>query len=535
MKTFRLIVLGLFLVAGMFLVGGNTFTQDTSPSPGDDPIEIIKNAKTPVNLHSLAGGKVCIPGISDSLVHLRPSQICSWWESVYPPSTFGARYHVDNELLNAVPGLDTCDWLNLHHYWPNGDPGGTVWVHVEDVTITLILTRTTPPYDTMYVEFERSYKDVGSDFVPFAIYPPVECDTLHEVWPYYCHHYHLTGWIDSGLPYGQLSCSDSIDLLEVINPKYGAVKWSIPSSPSEDKPQGKGSSQICGFNSQIPIMAAPQTWRNFRKPVAMIVVHYTGVDSVGTGFLYDNCCLVTAAHVIRSAPAPGNVEIWFGYEDTTPPYQSGDCTPDVWECCSLKVNPDGYDVGVVYIKQKNGKCPGTSGYGIFQISGIGPQQGWGVHIIGHPGGRCKEYSHDDYATVISNGVDPNCDGGAGEWSHGADTEGGSSGSPVIDDAGKIIGVHTAMDGNTPCKNCFVPTASVCNWLLGQKPCPCQGTQPPPPAGWYVQDVAIDIEVLSGPYPQTPTMTQWGMIVLVALIIASAVYIMLRRRRVTVPA
>jgi hypothetical protein len=40
---------------------------------------------------------------------------------------------------------------------------------------------------------------------------------------------------------------------------------------------------------------------------------------------------------------------------------------------------------------------------------------------------------------------------------------------------------------------------------------------------------------SPPYQQTPTLTGWGMIVLAALIVASAVYIMLRKRRVTVAA
>jgi hypothetical protein len=53
--------------------------------------------------------------------------------------------------------------------------------------------------------------------------------------------------------------------------------------------------------------------------------------------------------------------------------------------------------------------------------------------------------------------------------------------------------------------------------------------------WHVEDVAIDIEVTTGPVPRTPTMTQWGVIVLAALIVASAVYIMLRRRRVAVTA
>ena len=37
------------------------------------------------------------------------------------------------------------------------------------------------------------------------------------------------------------------------------------------------------------------------------------------------------------------------------------------------------------------------------------------------------------------------------------------------------------------------------------------------------------------YQQTPTLTQWGLIILVALLIASGVFIMLRRRKAAIPA
>jgi len=229
-------------------------------------------------------------------------------------------------------------------------------------------------------------------------------------------------------------------------------------------------------------------------------------DTCGTGFLYDDCCLVTAGHVIAGViNHPEKVKVWFAYEDITEPYTKGnDCSPDTWDCCDLELNRDGYDVGVVYIKKKNGKYPGQSGYGLLPISSVGPQQGWGAYVIGHPGGRCKEYSHDSYATIISNGTDPSCS--TGEWSHGADTEPISSGSPVFDDAGKVIGIHVGA-GNHPdtCKNCFVPTASVYNWLMQQKPCGC------------IEDV--------------PTLTQWGLIGLMLVLLAIATWVFFWRKKV----
>jgi hypothetical protein len=48
--------------------------------------------------------------------------------------------------------------------------------------------------------------------------------------------------------------------------------------------------------------------------------------------------------------------------------------------------------------------------------------------------------------------------------------------------------------------------------------------------WHVRDVGIDILVFSIPSPDVPTLTQWGVIVLVALLISSAIFIMLRKRR-----
>jgi len=38
-----------------------------------------------------------------------------------------------------------------------------------------------------------------------------------------------------------------------------------------------------------------------------------------------------------------------------------------------------------------------------------------------------------------------------------------------------------------------------------------------------------------PRPQTPALTEWGLIILVALLIASTIFVMLRRRKAAVPA
>lgn len=54
--------------------------------------------------------------------------------------------------------------------------------------------------------------------------------------------------------------------------------------------------------------------------------------------------------------------------------------------------------------------------------------------------------------------------------------------------------------------------------------------------WHVEAVKTDVKIdAHGRIRQQPTLTQWGAIILVALLIASAVFIMLRRRKATMPA
>lgn len=188
----------IVLVAALFVFVG---ALSNSAKAADDPVDLIKNAKTPVYLHSLAGG--------DSLVHENPTMISTWWHSIYPPNTFCHVWHVIDEVDNGIPGLNPSDKLKIEHQ----ETGSWVWVHVEEVTITLILTLEPDHLDTMYVEFENGWTDVGADFVDLAIHPPVVCDTLHEIRPQFCERYHLSSWIDDPLnPDGMLSICDTIDI-----------------------------------------------------------------------------------------------------------------------------------------------------------------------------------------------------------------------------------------------------------------------------------------------------------------------------------
>lgn len=205
----------ILLVAAIFVFVG---TVPQSAKAVDDPVQFIKNAKTPVHFHSMAGGVTCIPGISDSLIHHQANVLGTWWHSIYPPVTFSAFWKVKAQIENGIFGLNTSDKLKIGYYnsYPPGTPGDSLWVHVENVTITLVLERHPTHADTMYVEFERGWNRVDSNFVNFAISnilpQSVVCDTLHEVWPVYSPRYHLSSWTATAPPHDSLRCCDIIDL-----------------------------------------------------------------------------------------------------------------------------------------------------------------------------------------------------------------------------------------------------------------------------------------------------------------------------------
>lgn len=207
-------ILLIVLMAAIFVfVGANKSVKAV-----DDPVEAIKNAKVPVYLHSQAPG--------DELVHELPSMISTWWHAIYPPSAYCSYWHIEDEVDNGDGVLSPSDRFKIRYYdtYPDGTPGDYVWIHVEEVTITLVLETEPGQIETMYVEFENGFTDLGPDFVMGALYEPVVCDTLHEIWPVFCTRYHLHSWIDNGD--GYLSTCDIIDL-ENQEPPNEITDWHV--------------------------------------------------------------------------------------------------------------------------------------------------------------------------------------------------------------------------------------------------------------------------------------------------------------------
>ncbi len=102
----------------------------------------------------------------------------------------------------------------------------------------------------------------------------------------------------------------------------------------------------------------------------------------------------------------------------------------------------------------------TSTYGYMQLRNELPTVGERIYIPQHPGGKGKMLAvtvdNGDYATVYSTNESP-CAGGPGDIGYYADTEGGSSGSPVLAYEDHLV---VALHHCANCPNRGVPIPSI---------------------------------------------------------------------------
>ena len=248
-----------------------------------------------------------------------------------------------------------------------------------------------------------------------------------------------------------------------------------------------GPSVPVGPDNSIAIKNAvvPAGWYALGRAVARVDTP----RECGSGFLINNDCLLTCAHVV-TGQAAGVVKLWFNYEDQTAPFDNHrGCAvardtacvePDVWDAVSVTIlsPPESLDLALIKVAPKNGQTPGQV-YGRLTVNFREPVLNEKVFVIGHPEGGCKEWSSDADAKVIAVN-DGDC--GAGYFSHGADTRSGSSGSPVFATDGCVIGMHCAGIASVP-KNCAVKMTAIrsrveaqgCTFIQCDRPVPVSPT------------------------------------------------------------
>lgn len=178
--------------------------------------------------------------------------------------------------------------------------------------------------------------------------------------------------------------------------------------------------------------AIPQSVRSLAPPIAFLSFIDRGLPRTCSGFLIGENLLLTNQHCINSDETCRTMTAVFGYE-----FDSGNqlhMGPQI-RCASFDPELANFslDVSLVHLAGS----PGPE-FGLVRIEGDMPQPAGGLFIVQHPGNVPKQVSIKDCAPVDLNvqGRDDLTD-----FTHTCDTAGGSSGSPIFNSDGVLIGVH----------------------------------------------------------------------------------------------
>lgn len=236
-------------------------------------------------------------------------------------------------------------------------------------------------------------------------------------------------------------------IISETNRPCPSFRWAGPAS-------NEAFERIIGTPNFLP-SSFLSTGAECSQSVAVIQARAPGgaFRNVGTGFLVSHDLLLTNNHVIPDQSAAENMRVMFNYEaDAT-----GELSPK-----SRVYRFRSNDAGVFMSSQDTDldftlielSCDSPeSAPGRFyrslrhRLSNSLPREGDRVYIIQHPSGRPKEIVIDNNAVCA---VDENCN----RIQYLANTEPGSSGSPVFDDRWQVVALHHSGS----------PHGAISNWL-----------------------------------------------------------------------
>ncbi|CAA6803727.1 MAG: Serine protease [uncultured Aureispira sp.] len=193
---------------------------------------------------------------------------------------------------------------------------------------------------------------------------------------------------------------------------------------------------ICGGDEKEPIICYNGTTMYDKgRAVCRLLINGSGLC---TGWLLG--CegeLMTNNHCIGSASDAANTDFMFNYQYTNC-NGSGNSTTNTVASTSTFIKTN---ATLDYTLVKLPVNP-TSTYGYLSLSSVAPVVNDRIYIVGHPGGRRKEITvttdqgGDANGNAIVNQVNTN------GIRYYADTEGGSSGSPVLDyNSNLVVAIH----------------------------------------------------------------------------------------------
>jgi V8-like Glu-specific endopeptidase len=205
---------------------------------------------------------------------------------------------------------------------------------------------------------------------------------------------------------------------------------------SEAQIEALSAKSICGNDDKQPIICYNGTTM-YQKSRAVCRLLMNG-SSLCTGWLLGSeGHIMTNEHCIGNSSTAQNTDFMFNYQATNCS-GSGSATSTVVASTSTFIKTNS---SLDYTLVKLPVNP-TGTYGYLQLSPTAPSVGDRIYIVQHPGGRRKEISvvtdqggtaqgYSMINTVSTNGA-----------RYYADTEGGSSGSPVIDyNSNLVVAIH----------------------------------------------------------------------------------------------
>lgn len=190
---------------------------------------------------------------------------------------------------------------------------------------------------------------------------------------------------------------------------------------------------ICGNDDKERIACYNGTIKATRaKAVCKLIIG--GVGSCTGWLLGCEGHVMTNNHCVGNATQAGNTDFLFNYQYSACT-GSGSLTASTVATSATFIKTSPISGGLDYTLLKLPTNP-TGTYGYLSLSSVAPSVGDRIYIIGHPGGRRKEItvnSDQDASgfaqvnTLTTNGM-----------RYYADTEGGSSGSPVLSNSSNLV-------------------------------------------------------------------------------------------------
>lgn len=224
--------------------------------------------------------------------------------------------------------------------------------------------------------------------------------------------------------------------------------------------------EICGVNDlENAICRSPSVEYDRGRAVARLLIQ--GV-SLCTGWLASGTNhVITNNHCIDTSGAAANTDYEFGSE--APTCGSANCQlcfpGTIFSGANFIQTNVGLDYTLVQITVGNPQAT----FGFLQIDNRLAVVGEQIYLVSHPGGRAKEFAYNSTGDVGNVGRvlslnEPSCTGGTLELGYNNDTQGGSSGSPVVAvSSQKVIALHHCRGAALNCgdPNRGVPIDQIC--------------------------------------------------------------------------